>query len=122
MSTTTATLHPTAEIVAAKDADAKEMIRHNMAVSRAWLLRAVVAIWQRQTADEKARNDTTHENGVGFNHADAKAMSRLALFIKNGNDIYPDEIADARRRMRKYAGQLLEIARAKASKQEGVAS
>ena len=47
--------------------------------------RALVAIWQRQTADEQASKSTTHDNGIGFSQADASQGTKLAEFVMGIN-------------------------------------
>ena len=47
--------------------------------------RACVAIFRRQTEDEKCSNTASHSNGIGFTPADARKGSITAkYFIKNG--------------------------------------
>lgn len=72
--------------------------------------RAVVAIWERQTAGEKQARGTMQQNGVGFNASDARKLSGYAERIKAGFTLAPSEVQDARSRVSKYTGQLLEIA------------
>ena len=103
--------YTTDEILAMSDDAAKNAIRRSILLSDAWLKRAVCAIYERQTADERANNDAKHDNGVGFNHADAKKLSKVARWFVNGCTVRRAEMDDARKRMMKYAGQLLEIAR-----------
>ncbi len=78
--------------------------------------RAVVALWKRQTEDERQARTTKHENGRGFNQADGgPGCSDAALFAEQG--WLPVTIVEFWRapqgnttRIGKYAGQLLEIA------------
>jgi len=76
--------------------------------------RAVLAIYDRQTADEQATAATADSNGIGFNGADASFGSSLAKQFMERGTLSPRQIACARKMMRKYAGQLAEIANAKA--------
>ncbi len=76
--------------------------------------RAVLAIYDRQTADEQATAATADSNGIGFNGADAGFGSSLAKQYAERGTLSPRQIACARKMMRKYAGQLAEIANAKA--------
>ena len=78
--------------------------------------RAVLAIYDRQTADEQATAATADSNGIGFNGADAGFGSSLAKQYAERGTLSPRQIACARKMMRKYAGQLAEIANAKAAK------
>jgi hypothetical protein len=76
--------------------------------------RAVLAIYEKQTADEQATASTAENNGIGFNGADAGFGSSLAKQYAERGSLSPRQIACARKMMRKYANQLAEIANAKA--------
>jgi len=96
----------------------KEQIEQNMATSDRWLERGIHAIWEFQTQSEKARCDTHLFNGVGFNGVDGKFMTSLGNQIMGkvrrgvnfGDCLSPKQKICARKRMKKYAGQLLKIA------------
>jgi len=75
--------------------------------------RAVVAIYDRQTADEKASDSTNHDNNVGFQACDARRGSYWARLIKGGHHLYPDRLAKARKMAVKYRRQLVDIANSK---------
>ena len=47
-------------------------------------MRAVCAIFRRQTKDEQADETTRHSNGVGFSQAHAKVGSELAMWMTDG--------------------------------------
>ena len=72
--------------------------------------RAVVAIYQRQTDDERERDETRHDNGVGFNAFHAHLGSYYARWILSGRRLSGHHLDKARRMMRRYVGQLTEIA------------
>lgn len=46
------------------------------------LCKAVVKIWEYQTADEQRVGETKEHNGVGFNGTDAHILSSFAEFYK----------------------------------------
>jgi hypothetical protein len=106
----------------------KEYFAKKIAESDEWLERAIFAIWQYQTADEKADTVTKHLNGVGFNGADGHGLTVVGWWIakntkggtdksKFGTSIFSEaKKARCRRQMAKYAGQLVLIAEAKAAK------
>jgi len=83
--------------------------------------RAVVALFERQTADEKATNDTRHDNTVGFSAAHARTLSFYAKIIlggwkregKNKTYLFPNKMAKARRFVSRYTRQLADIANKK---------
>ena len=75
--------------------------------------RAVLAIYNRQTCDEQAREDTRHRNGVGFASCHAHLGSYYAKWILSGRHLTGKHLDKARRMVRWYSKQLCEIARAK---------
>jgi hypothetical protein len=100
--------------------DAQE-IRGKLATSDKWLIRGILAIYARQTADEQSSQTTKYHNGVGFNGTDATLLSSFAKQIRawEGTDpsqrryrlpLSPKQMQLARRKMGKYAGQLARIA------------
>ena len=79
--------------------------------------RAILAIYERQTADEKVVGITTDDNGVGFSGCHSEIGSSFAeqiLANKYGNDdgrrLSPKQMAVARKIARRYSRQLIEIA------------
>ena len=98
--------------------DATE-IRAKLVSNDKWLVRGILAIYARQTADEKSSQTTKHHNGVGFNGRDAAILSSFAKQIlswqatenpRYPQPLSPKQFALARRSMPKYAGQLARIA------------
>lgn len=75
--------------------------------------RAIVAIYERQTADEKQTEHTRHDNSVGFRQNHAKRMSYFARLIKRGNRLFPSQLALSRSWMKMYRRQLADIANKK---------
>jgi hypothetical protein len=98
------------------DADA---IRDKLKSNDKWLVRGILAIYAKQTADEKSSQTTNHNNSVGFNGRDAGILSSFAKQIltwqatenpRYDSPLSPKQFALARRAMPKYAGQLARIA------------
>lgn len=50
------------------------------------VMRAIVRLFELQTADEINSAQTKHENSVGFTAADAKAGTRMARWLLGMND------------------------------------
>ena len=75
--------------------------------------RAIVALYQRQTADEKARQDTIHRNHVGFSAAHARAATYFAQLVLSGRTLYPKALAKARKIALRHSKQLVVIANAR---------
>lgn len=80
-----------------------------------WIERAVIAIFNKQTENEKEVESTNMRNNVGFTGADAKILTSFAKqLLKNKNRHLSDkQLAIAKRRIVKYAGQLAKIANGK---------
>jgi hypothetical protein len=99
----------------------REDIAELLNISDLAVAKAVVAIYHRQTADEKDAQTTKHRNGVGFNGVDAILLSSFARQVigwQKGRSQYPGplgprQVSLARKKIVKYAGQLAEIANAR---------
>jgi hypothetical protein len=95
-------------------------IRAKLETSDKWLIRGILVIYERQTAAEKESEETVENNGIGFNGFDAQKLSSFAeqiLAWQRGESTYRNplsgpQLAAARRKMLKYAGQLAKIAAA----------
>jgi hypothetical protein len=113
--------HTTTEIRNATSlAKARDMVRANLEASNDWLFRGLVAIFQRQTADEVQTHATRHDNDIGFNGADAAYLTWAAKNVLAWNasrnrrfptPLNPRHTEKTRGKMLKYAGQLAGIAR-----------
>ena len=78
--------------------------------------RAIVAIFDRQTADEKATSDTRHTNRRGFSACHAKRGSYYGRWVKSGKRLTGDHLTKAREIALHYVSQLLDIATTKTVK------
>lgn len=74
------------------------------------VIRGVIAIYERQTAEEQNIGDTKVLNGIGFNGADAKFLSYCATYAKNKGTLSGEFLNKARTRIKKYRRQLTDIA------------
>jgi hypothetical protein len=88
----------------------KDEIRERLLSSDQWVRRAVVTIYGLQTSDEQDSQTTTHVNSVGYSGADAEIMSSFAVQIGRGWLLSAKQMAIARRKFVKYAGQLAKVA------------
>ena len=91
----------------------KQQIRSKLLTDDRWLIRGVLAIYNRQTDSEQYKMETVEDNGVGFNGFDARFMSSIAQQILMGGILSIKQTAVVRRIMVKYSGQLMEIANAR---------
>ena len=84
----------------------EEMLNaHDRAVER-----AMVAIWERQTADEQETQGTRHHNGRGFAAWSAKSGTYYAEWIMSGRRLTGKHLVKARRIALHHAGQLTDFA------------
>ena len=105
MSTTTTAATPSPLTV--------EFVREMLATNDAWVLRGLIAIYHKQTESEKIAKATSASNGVGFSGVDAEFASSLAeQAIKRGS-LSPKQMTYARKIIKKYAGQLVRLAKEK---------
>jgi hypothetical protein len=83
--------------------------------------RALLVLNERQTASEQASESTHHRNGQGFRPCHARMGTSMAEFFGRRGYLSPKQIAywrapmkDGKMRIEIYAGQLLEVAAARA--------
>lgn len=88
----------------------KEAIKEKMIADDRWTIRGLVAIYNRQTDDEKNDGLTKHENGIGFNGVDSAILSDMARQYVERKFLTNRQIVIVRKKMLKYAGQLANIA------------
>lgn len=82
------------------------------------VMRALVAIYRRQTDEEKQSRETRASNGVGFNAFDAKICTELALQVINGRGLSRGQLSLARNKMKRYHRQLIEVAKENEQRRE----
>ncbi len=80
--------------------------------------RALLALYERQTQDERDNATTTHSNGIGFSGVDAPILTSCAQWVlrsrmPEGLRLTPRQRAVVRKKVRKYVGQLVEVAEAR---------
>lgn len=85
--------------------------------------RSLIKLYQNQTTDEQLSLMTKHENGIGFNGTDAVILSSFAQWVEKGaaknipegKRLSHKQREIARKKLPKYAGQLLKAVEAKAT-------
>jgi len=85
--------------------DVKELLKTNDKA----VIRGLLRIYALQTEEEKNAERTLVYNGVGFNGVDAGFMSSLAQFYQKKGFLSKKQMMYARKKMLKYAGQLVKI-------------
>ena len=89
---------------------AKLFIQHKLETDQRWLSRAIQVIFDHQTRDEQAQEQTSHSNGIGFNGSDAQLMSSFAKQIYRGRQLSERQLHWAKRKMKKYWRQVFTVA------------
>ena len=82
-------------------------LRSQLSVNPDQALKALVILFNRQTADEQAEEHTRPMNFVGFNHNDAKVLTSIAKQYINGHTLSERQMEVIMRLVPKYAGQLV---------------
>lgn len=75
--------------------------------------RAIVVLFENQTADEQAVARTNHCNGRGFRKNHARRGTRYAQWVLSGRRLTGEHLENARGMARLYVRQLVEAARVK---------
>lgn len=91
----------------------KESLRDKITTDDKWATRALLALYARQTADEQQGAHTNTHNAMGFNKFDAEFMTSLVAFYKQTGFLTPGQLAALKKKLGKYAGQLLKVAQQK---------
>lgn len=94
-----------------------DMIRQKLLTDDRWLARALVALNERQTWDERRDESTKYHNEQGFRPMHAKRGTSMAQFYQRTGFLTPKQLAwwrarteSGRTRIEIYAGQLLKVA------------
>ena len=91
----------------------KETLWAVLEVNDDQLARALVALYNRQTEDEKETKETTAQNNLGFNAIDSAFMTSIAqAYIRFGR-LSERQIFTVRKSIKKYCRQLVDIANSK---------
>ena len=91
-----------------------EEVREILRTNDGAVVRAIQVLYDRQTATEQACRATFDANGVGFNAFDAEFLTSLARYTEEHGGLTRRQVAAGRRAVMKYAGQLADIANARA--------
>jgi hypothetical protein len=73
------------------------------------MCKGLLAIYNRQTAEEKSVGDTVEENGIGFTGADGEILSSLAEQYRSRGSLSVKQMAILKKKMPKYWRQIAGI-------------
>ena len=103
-----------------------DMIREKLLTDDRWLARALVALNERQTWDERRDETTRYHNEQGFRPMHAKRGTSMARFYLRTGFLTPRQLAwwrastdSGKSRIEIYANQLMRVAQEKASARQG---
>ena len=88
----------------------KEKISELLASNDVMVGRSLVRLWKRQTPDEQDTMTAKNQNAKGFNAFDANFLSSLAKFYETNGWLTNKQMELARKKLKKYTGQLVLIA------------
>jgi hypothetical protein len=88
----------------------KESIQALLERSDQAVYKALLAIYNRQTAAEQAGHHTREVNGVGFSRFDAPFLTDMVRGYLRYESLTPKQLAITRNKMKRYWRQLVEIA------------
>ncbi len=91
--------------------NAKDIVREQLLTDDAWLVRGLIAIFNRQTADEQQAERTEIHNKMGFNSSDAEILTSFAKQWQQKEWLSDKQMGIIRRKLPKYSAQLARIAR-----------
>ena len=84
-----------------------DYVKTQLSTNPALAQRAIVKLWQRQTADEQTAQSTGHDNGIGFNGTDAFILSSFAEQINKGRTLSVKQLTIAFKKLPKYSRQII---------------
>jgi len=90
----------------------RESIEARLTHQDRWVERAMVALWERQTRNEKQEGVAKINNGVGFAGWSARSGSYYAEWVLSGRRLTGKHLVRARRIALYHSGQLTAIANA----------
>lgn len=69
----------------------------------------LLLLYSKQTAGEQEAGQTAEKNNYGFSGCDSKTLSYYARWLESGRHLSDRFLIDARKRIKKYVGQLIKI-------------
>ena len=87
----------------------KERVRKELKRNPKAVTRGILALYDRQTDDERVNRATSSSNGMGFNSHDAAFLSSLAMQIYKKGFLTEEQLKKGRESMLKYSGQIARL-------------
>jgi len=87
----------------------REFVKTKLATDKAWTIKALLKIFERQTDSEREFEVTNVFNKIGFTGIDGKLLSSFAKQYKNRGYLSPKQMNILYKKMPKYWMQILSI-------------
>ena len=87
----------------------QNFLRTKLATNQAWSRKALLKIYENQTADEQQMETTAYTNGIGFTGVDAQILSSFASQLIRKDFLSPKQQAIVFKKLPKYWRQILKI-------------
>jgi len=86
----------------------KEYIQSKLKSDDRWAKKALITIYNYQTAEEKATEESRVHNNIGFTGYDAEFLSKLAFQLKHKHFLSKKQMDILHKMMPKYWRQIME--------------
>ena len=90
----------------------KDEIKRLLETNDKMVSRSLLKLFEYQTSSEQDTEETSENNGVGFNGIDAGFLTSVAKQIIAGRSLTEKQLKATRKSILKYSGQLTRIANA----------
>ena len=87
----------------------KSYIKQKLSTNHKWAMRALIKIYEFQTADEQHYKQTSEHNKVGFTGVDANILSSFAKQVNKGYNLSQKQMTIVFKKMPKYWNQILSL-------------
>lgn len=84
-----------------------DAVRTSIQNSDKAVISALMLLYSYQTTDEQMTGDARHQNGAGFNGADAPILTSFAQQYEQKGWLSPKQLELARKKLKKYSRQVL---------------
>jgi hypothetical protein len=84
----------------------REYLRYMLGVNKKWALKALIKIYNNQTADEIHSQETSEYNGIGFTGVDGKILTSFSKQYIKRDFLTPKQMDILMKKMPKYWKQI----------------
>lgn len=90
-----------------------EFVKHKLATDKKWAIRAMLKIYEFQTAHEQNTGSACYLNGVGFSGADAEILTSFVKFYKVKRYLTDKQMKIVFKKISRYHRQIISISDSK---------